>query len=193
MSSQYWYALTVKPRSERTASQYLRDKGFAEFSPVYRARRRWSDRWKEVELCLFPGYVFCRFSYEERLQVLGTPGINSIVGFAKTPMPVPEEEIAAIRTMVGSGRRVEPWPHLRAGERVRIKEGCLQGVCGALVREKDRWRVIVSVDLLERSVAVEVDRESVTPMPGRVGLAMAGSILNDNPETPGADRIFRIA
>jgi len=174
MFTHYWYARTIKPRHERTVSQYLRDKGLEEFSPVYRARRRWSDRWKEVELCLFPGYVFCRFSYEERLRVLGTPGIHSIVGFAKTPAPVPDAEIAAIQTMVRSGRRIEPWPHLRAGERVRIEEGCLEGLCGALVREKDRWRVVVSVELLERSVAVEIDREMVTPLPGRAPLAMAG-------------------
>jgi transcription antitermination factor NusG len=162
MSISYWYALTVKPRHERTASQYLRDKGFDELSPIYHACRRWSDRLKEVELCLFPGYVFCRFSYEERLRVLGTPGIISIVGFAKTPSPVPDAEIAGIQAMVKSGRRMEPWPYLRIGERVRIEEGCLQGLCGGLVREKDRWRVVVSVEILQRSVAVEVDREAVT-------------------------------
>src|ERR1700704_4360026 len=113
-----WYALTVKPRHERVASGYLRDKGFEEFSPVYRARRRWSDRLKEAELCLFPGYVFCRFSYPERLQVLGPPGIPSVVKCAKIPAPVPDAEIASIRTMVRSGRPVEPWLYLRVGEQV---------------------------------------------------------------------------
>jgi transcription antitermination factor NusG len=163
MLSSHWYALTVKPRHERAVSRYLRDKGLEEFSPVCRARRRWSDRWKEMELCLFPGYIFCRFSYEERLRVLGTPGIKSIVGFARTPCPVPDTEIAAIRKMVDSGRRIEPWPHLRVGERVRIEEGCLQGICGVLVRERDCWRVVVNVELIERSVAVEIDRESLIP------------------------------
>ena len=75
MLNSFWYALTVKPQHERAASRYLRDKGLDEFSPLYRARKRWSDRWKEVERCLFPGYVFCRFSYDDRLRVLGTPGI----------------------------------------------------------------------------------------------------------------------
>ena len=166
MLKSHWYALTVKPRHERTASRYLRDRGLEEFSPVYRARRRWSDRWKEMELCLFPGYVFCRFSYEERLLVLDTPSVASIVGFARTPAPVPDTEIAAIRQMVHSGRRIEPWPHLGIGERVRIEEGCLQGLCGSLVRERDCWRVVVNVEILERSVAVEIDRESVTRIPG---------------------------
>jgi transcription antitermination factor NusG len=157
-----WYALTVKPRHERTASRYLRDKGLEEFSPVYRVRRRWSDRWKELELCLFPGYVFCRFSYEERLQILGTPGITSVVGFAKSPSPVPDAEIAAIQTMVNSGRRLEPLPNLRIGEWVRIEEGCLNGLCGTLLHERGSWRVVVNVELLQRSVAVEIDRELVT-------------------------------
>jgi transcription antitermination factor NusG len=162
MLNSHWYALTVKPQHERAASRHLRDKGLEEFSPLYRARRRWSDRWKEIELCLFPGYIFCRFSYKERLLVLGTAAVNSIVGFAKTPTPVPDAEIAAIRKLVDSGRRIEPWPHLRVGERVRIEEGCLQGLCGVLSRDSDTWRVVVSVEILERSVAVEVDRESLT-------------------------------
>jgi transcription antitermination factor NusG len=156
-----WYALTVKPRHERIASQYLREKGLEEFSPVYRATRRWSDRIKEIEACLFPGYVFCRFSYGERLHVLCTPGITSIVGFARTPAPVPDDEIDAIRMMLESGRRVEPWPYMRVGERVRIEYGCLRGLCGALVREKDCLRVVLNVELLQRSIALEVDREAV--------------------------------
>jgi transcription antitermination factor NusG len=142
--------------------------------PTYRAIRRWSDRRKELDLCLFPGYVFCRFSYEERLLVLGTPAITSIVGFAKTPAPVPDSEIDAIQAMVKSGRALQPWPYLRAGDRVRIDEGCLQGLSGALVREKDRWRVVVNVELLHRSVAVEVDREILTPIHQAAPLGTTG-------------------
>jgi transcription antitermination factor NusG len=164
MSLSSWYALTVKPRHEQTASQHLGAKGLERFVPTYRTSRRWSDRRKEVELCLFPGYVFCRFSYDERLRVLGTPGITSIVGFAKTPAPVPDSEIAAIEALVKSGRALEPWPYLRAGDRVRIEEGCLQGLQGALIREKNPWRVVVTVELLHRSVAVEVDRQVLSPI-----------------------------
>jgi transcription antitermination factor NusG len=159
-----WYALTVRPRHEQTAFQHLRTKQLEPFLPTYRVCRRWSDRTKTLNLCLFPGYVFCRFSYEERLQVLSTPGITSIVGFAKIPAAVPESEIAAIQALVNSGLPVEPWPYLRAGDRVRIEEGCLQGLSGALIREKDRWRVVVNVEMLQRSVAVEVDREALTPV-----------------------------
>ncbi|MBI1791634.1 MAG: UpxY family transcription antiterminator [Acidobacteria bacterium] len=176
MSPHCWYALTVRPRHERTASQYLRNKGLEEFAPVYRVRRRWSDRFQDVEMHLFPGYIFSRFSYEERLQVLGTPGITSIVGFAKTPAPVPDLEVTAIQAMLRSGRRVEPWPYLRAGDRVRIEEGCLEGLCGTLVREKDEWRVVVNVEILQRSVAVEIDRGAVAQVcPNSFGGLVASS------------------
>jgi len=161
VSTSSWYALRAKPRHERTSSQHLREKGLEAFSPVYRAPRRWSDRIKEVELCLFPGYVFCRFSYEERLRVLGTPGIASIVGFARTPAPVPDGEIDAVRRMAASGYCLEPWPYLQVGESVRIEQGCLRGLHGALVRQKDRLRVVVNVELLQRSVAVEIDRQAL--------------------------------
>lgn len=178
MSHSSWYALTVKPRHEHAASQHLRAKDLEPFLPTYRALRQWSDRRKELDLCLFPGYVFCRFSYEERLQVLGTPGITSIVGFARKPAPVPDSEIDAIQTMVKSGRAFEPWPYLRAGDRVRIEEGCLRGLSGALIREKDRWRVVVNIELLQRSVAVEVDREALTPIhDSRIPLHQPVSLL----------------
>jgi len=156
-----WYALTVKPRHERTAAQNLRQKGLEDFSPVYRSRRRWSDRIKELELQLFPGYVFCRFSYAERLQVLNTPGISSIVSFAKIPAPVEESEIVAVRTVLASGYPASPWPYVRAGQQVRIEDGCLAGLTGTVLREKDVCRVVVNVELLQRSVAVEIDRDAV--------------------------------
>ncbi len=154
-----WYALTVRPRHERIAAQNLRTRGFQEFLPVYRARRQWSDRIKELEVQLFPGYVFCRFGYASRLAVRTTPGVIAVVGFGKTPCPVPEEEVASIQAIVASGLRAQPWPYLRAGQKVRIEEGCLAGVEGVVVRDKDAWRVVVSVEILQRSVAVEIDRQ----------------------------------
>ena len=94
--------------------------------------------------------------------MLVTPGITSIVGFGRTPAPVPDGEIDAVRRAVTSGHRLEPWPYLRVGESVRIEQGCLQGLRGALVREKDRLRVVVNVELLQRSVAVEIDRQALS-------------------------------
>ena len=110
---------------------------------------------------LFPSYVFCRFEYEKRVSVLNTPSVLSIVGFGSSPAPVPDEEIAAVRTAIASGRAIEPWPYVRAGDRVEVTHGPLKSLKGVLVQSKNHWRVVVSVDLLMRSLAVEVDRDCV--------------------------------
>lgn len=154
-----WYALTVKPNHERAVAQALVCKNLESFLPLYLTRRRWSDRIKELELPLFAGYVFCRFADGERTKALTTPGVTSVVGFGNRPAPVTEEEIHAVRTMLASGLPVGPWPYLRVGERVRIEAGPLRGLEGILTQVKDVWRVVVSVELLQRSVAAEVDRD----------------------------------
>ena len=153
-------------RHEKAVSGNLRLRGIDEYLPLYNARRSWSDRIKVVELPLFTGYVFCRFGYSQRLQVLNTPGVASIVGFGEADAPLEDSEIAAIRTILAAGSRVEPWPYLKPGDRVRIERGALAGIAGTLVREKTTWRVVVNVEMLQRSVAVEVDREVLT-MVGR--------------------------
>jgi transcription antitermination factor NusG len=157
-----WYALTVKPNHERAAAQALESKGLETFVPLYRSRRRWSDRTKELELPLFAGYVFCRFRGAERARILSTPGVNSVVGFGNKPAPVDDGEINAVRTLVASGLPVGPWPFLRVGERVRVDSGPLCGVEGILTQVKDAWRVVVSIELLQRSIAAEVDRDSLS-------------------------------
>lgn len=157
-----WYALTVKPNHERAAAQALESKGLETFVPLYRSRRRWSDRIKELELPLFAGYVFCRFASTERARILSTPGVNSVVGFGNQSAPVDDGEIQAVRTLVASGLPVGPWPFLRVGERVRVEAGPLCGVEGILTQVKDAWRVVVSIELLQRSIAAEVDRDSLS-------------------------------
>lgn len=156
-----WYALAVKPRHEKVIAKLLSYKGLEDFLPQYRDRRRWSDRIKLVELPLFSGYLFCRFSLENRLAVLTTPGVRAIVGFGKTPSLVPDEEIDAVRAMVQSGLPVSPWPFLREGQVVVIEGGPLRGLEGRLARATDAWRVVVNVDLLQRSVAVTMDRNLI--------------------------------
>lgn len=156
-----WFAVAVKPRHEKLAARVLRDQGLEDFLPLYRSRRRWSDRLKEIEAPLFAGYVFCRFSPQDRTPVLKTPGVRSIVAFGGQPAPVPDSEISAIRRAVGSGLPVEPGPLLGEGQPVRIERGPLSGLRGVLVRVRDNWRLVVSVELLQRSVAVEVDRDDV--------------------------------
>jgi len=161
MPSPRWYALTTKPRFERTTARYLHLKGFEELAPACRIRHRWSDRFKEMEQQLFPGYIFCQFTADQRLTVLTTPGVLSIVGFGKQLAPVDDSEIAAIRAIIESGARAWPWPYLRIGQRIRIENGCLQGVSGTLVRENDFWRVVVNIEILQRAVAVEIDRDLI--------------------------------
>jgi transcription antitermination factor NusG len=157
-----WYALTVKPNHERAAAQALESKALETFVPLFRSRRRWSDRIKELELPLFAGYVFCRFSGTERTRILSTPGVRSVVGFGNRPAAVEDAEIRAVRTLVASGQTLGPWPFLRVGERVRVDAGPLCGVEGILTQVKDAWRVVVSIELLQRSIAAEVDRDALS-------------------------------
>jgi len=159
-----WFALRVKSRSEKLVATMVYHKGFEQFLPLYQCRRRWSDRFKAVELPLFPGYVFCRLYPKDRLPLLTIPGVLHFVGIGKIPLPIDEAEIASIQAAIGSGMRAEPWPFLNAGQRVRIEGGPLAGLEGILVRERGQHRVIVSVTLLRRSVAVEVDRDWVSSL-----------------------------
>lgn len=158
-----WFALNTKLRYEEFVAKHLGSKGYEILLPVYQSRRRWSDRVKKVELPLFPGYLFCRFDSQDRLPILTTPGMIQIVGFGKTPVPVDDAEIAAIQRAVSSGLAKEPWPYLRLGERVRVECGALRGVEGILLNIKGSHRLILSVTLLQRSVAVEVSSAWVVP------------------------------
>jgi len=159
-----WFALRVKPRHEKAVEQQLSARRLEAYSPFYSARRRWSDRVKSVDFPLFPSYVFCRFSFEERLSVITLPSIVSIVGFGGVPCPIPESEIETIKNMVASRLPLMPWPCLQIGERVRICHGPLSGLEGILSREKAAYRVVVSIELLQRAVAVEVERDLIAPV-----------------------------
>jgi transcription antitermination factor NusG len=153
-----WFALAVKPQHEKAVAAALQAKRLEGFLPLYRTRHKWSDRIKELKLPLFAGYVFCRFHAGQKAAVLSTPGVRSIVSFGHKPVPLENSEIEAILSMIASGLPVGPWPFLSVGQRVRIESGPLRGVEGILVQVKDTWRVVVSVALLQRSVAVELDR-----------------------------------
>lgn len=159
-----WFALRVRSNYERVAALHLRQRGFEEFSPTYKTERQWSDRKKQIDAFLFPGYVFCRLNPNDRLPVLSVPGAVGLVGFGKGPAAIPENEIAAVRRMVGSGLLVAPWPFLSAGQTVWIERGPLRGVEGILKEVKKTFRLVVSVHLLQRSVSVEIDRSWVRPV-----------------------------
>jgi transcription antitermination factor NusG len=152
------------------AAATLRGKGYEEFLPLYRSRRRWSDRFKELELPLFPGYLFCRCDVTDRLMpILTTPGVIGIVGAGKTPVPIDEEEIEAIRAILRSGLAALPWPFLTIGSRVYIERGPLAGLEGIITNADKVYRLIVSVNLLQRSVAVEIDRDWARPIAKGMG------------------------
>lgn len=169
-----WFAVRTAASREKAVAAQLRSKGYEEFLPVYRTRRQWSDRVKELDLPLFSGYLFCRFDFNQRLPILITPGVKLIVGIGKTPTPVSEAEIASLRRVVASGAAAEPHDYLSVGQRVRIREGSLAGLEGILIEARNSWRMILSVELLRRSVAVEVDRAALAPVPSGRGPALRG-------------------
>ena len=168
-----WFAVQVRPRHEQTAHRALSNKGLECYLPLYSCRHRWSDRLKDLQLPLFPGYLFCRLSFRDKLLVETTPGVLHIVGWRERWLPVAESEISSIRILLASGRPVFPHPYMREGERVCVHSGPLQGLEGILLEVKNIWRVVVSVTLLKRSVSVEVDRECVSPLCRRQNYAAA--------------------
>jgi transcription antitermination factor NusG len=137
----------------------LAAKGYDPYLPTYRVRRRWSDRVVVSELPVFPGYVFCRFDVKKRLPILTTPGVVSLVGFGTEPAAISDSEIEAIQTVLASGLTAAPHPFLKEGQRIRVKSGALQGLEGILLKQKTEWRMVISVIMLQRSIAVEIDRE----------------------------------
>jgi transcription antitermination factor NusG len=163
-SGSSWYAIRVRPRWEKLVASALHGKDYDEFVPLYRKQSRWSDRVKEIDLPLFPGYVFCRSGLSGRPPLITTPGVIGILSFGGSPAIISDEEIEAIKTVVDSSVSAGPWPYLHEGRRVRIHRGALTGVEGLLVRVKNDWRVVLSVEVLCRSVAVEIDRDWATPI-----------------------------
>jgi transcriptional antiterminator RfaH len=154
-----WYALICRPRHEKAVGVALSMKYLEAFVPLHRTTHQWSDRAQKVELPLFPGYAFCRFGPSERGQVLRTPGVRSIVGNGRTALAVEDAEIARLQTVVDSGLPMQPWAYLDTGDKARVECGPLRGVEGVVVRQKNRDRMVVSITLLQRAVAVEVDRK----------------------------------
>jgi transcription antitermination factor NusG len=152
-----WFALQVRTRNEAGVAEQLSGRGYERFLPFYKVRKRWSDRIKEVDAPLFPGYLFCRFDPQDRLPILKTPGVMQIVGFKNGPVAVDESEIQALHTIIAAGAPHQPWPYLTAGDRVRIESGPLLGLEGILTEVRRGHRLVLSVTLLQRSVAVEID------------------------------------
>jgi transcription antitermination factor NusG len=162
-----WWALYTRHQHEKTVTEMLSAKGFEVFLPLYGSVRRWKDRSKKITLPLFPCYVFVRGGLDRRLQVVTTPGVHMILFHGERVAMIPRAEIDAIRKAVEGPFRVEPHPFLKCGERVRVIRGSLFGVEGILVRKKNIHRLVLSVDMMAKSVAIEIDATDVELAPAQ--------------------------
>lgn len=159
-----WYVLHVRSRAELSVAQQIRQKGYEPFVPLYRSRRRWADRLKELMLPLFPNYVFCRVTTSSTGRVVTTPGVIRFVGVGGIPSPIDDHEIEALQRVVSTRLPTQPWPHLPVGQRVELGAGPLRGLQGILTQAANRDRFIVSISLLQRSVSVEISGHDVLPL-----------------------------
>ena len=158
-----WFGIRVRSRCEVRAYDDLCLRGFEAFLPLCSVRRRWSDRVKTLQVPMFGGYLFCRFALPDRLKVLNAAGVAQIVGIGNTPVPISEAEIRSVQTLATSKVACTPWPYLQAGQRVSIDCGPLAGVEGVIIRAEDgKPRVVVSVTMLLRSVAAEIERDWIS-------------------------------
>jgi len=158
-----WFALKVRTRSELLVSSVLRSKTFETFVPTWKQSLRYSDRTKCVDAALFPGYLFCRLDPTQPRSVLSTPGVAYILGANNSYTPLNEQEVVALQCLMTSGLNAKPWPFLKAGSKVRVEVGAMSGVEAIVIAEKGVSRLVLSVELLQRSVAVEIDRSWIRP------------------------------
>lgn len=162
-SSHSWYALRTRSNYEKIAAGFLEAKGFEHFLPLCRTQKHRLKQVIESSTPLFPGYLFCRFDPRYRTPVLGVLGVVSIVGFGGRPAQINDTEIEAIRKALGCGQIMEPYPYLHEGQQIRIEKGPLRGLEGILVKKRT-WRIVISVEMLRRAVAVEIDPDSIAPI-----------------------------
>ena len=159
-----WYAVyTCANHEKRVADQFV-SRSVDHFLPQYESVRRWKDRKVRLTLPLFPGYLFVHLAAQERLRVLQVPGVVKLVGFNGSPTPMPEEDLHRIREFLGQGCRAEPHPYLKAGRRARVVRGPLAGMVGIVARRLRRSRLVISFNLIQRSIAVEIDEADLAPM-----------------------------
>jgi transcription antitermination factor NusG len=156
-----WYGIRTRSNHEKVISALLDSRGYEQYLPLHRVRRHWSDRVVVSEQPLFPGYVFCRFDPNKRLGIITIPGVVTVIGFGRKLAPIADSEIEAVRTVLESGVPVQTCGFLQEGQRVRVKQGVLTGVEGVLLKRKSQWRLVISVTTLHRSIAVEIDQDSV--------------------------------
>jgi len=158
-----WYAVYTCANHEKHVAAEIAARGAEHFLPVYRSVRRWKDRRVTLDLPLFPGYVFVRLPLRDKLRILQVPSVVHFVSFNGLPAALPDDEVEALRSGLGHGLHAEPHPFLTVGRRVRITGGPFAGLEGILKRRKSGARVVVSMDLIQRSIAVDVDVADIAP------------------------------
>jgi transcription elongation factor/antiterminator RfaH len=159
-----WYALYTRPRHEKAVADQLERRRMEAFLPIREVLSRWKDRRKLVQLPLFPGYVFVRTALAHKRQVVSADGVVHMVSFRGVPAPIPDEQIEAVREICLTKLPCDPYPYLTEGRWVRVSRGPLAGLTGILVRRKGKHRLVVSIDLLQQSVSVEIDADSAVPV-----------------------------
>lgn len=160
----HWYALHVRSNQERRVETILGTKGYNTFLPLYRSTRKWSDRSKVIHEPLFPGYVFCEFDVTQRAPIVTIENVIRVVGFGPGPTPVDASELEQVRTAMESGMSLMPWRHFERGQLVQVQEGPLAGVKGVFIERRGVSRVVLTLTLIQRSMAVELDGCGVTPI-----------------------------
>jgi transcription antitermination factor NusG len=163
-SAACWYAAYTHARHEKKVALQLEERRIEHFLPVYHSVRRWKDRRKELDLVLFPGYVFVHLSLADRLRVLQLPGVVRFVSFNGQPATLHGPEIEALRNGLAQGLRADHHPYLTVGRRVKVTHGPMSGAEGILLRTKNNCRIVISIDAIMRSIAVEINEEDVTPV-----------------------------
>ena len=164
LSEVLWYAGYTAARHEKRVAEHFAQRGVEHFLPLYETIHRWNNGRHRVQLPLFPGYIFVRMALKDRLRVLEVPGFVRLVGFNSLPCPLPESDIKKMMEALSKGVLAEPYPYLTAGTRVEIRNGPLQGMTGILLRRQNKCRVVISVDLIMRSMIVEVEAGDVAPV-----------------------------
>jgi transcription antitermination factor NusG len=159
-----WHAVYTHARHEKKVAQQLAERGVDHFLPIYHSIRRWKDRRKELDLVLFPGYVFVKLLQAERLRVLQLPGVVRFVSFNGQPAALQACDLEALRNGLLQGIRAEHHPYLTVGRRVKVVHGPLAGAQGILLRTKPNCRIVISIDAIMRAVSVEIDEEDVLPL-----------------------------
>jgi transcriptional antiterminator NusG len=160
-----WYVVYTSANHEKRVARQLSERLVDHFLPTYSSIRKWKDRRVTLNQPLFPSYVFVRFALRDRLRVLQVPGVAKLVGFGGIPAPLPDADIEVLRAGLASGIHAEPHAFLTAGRRVRVKQGPMMGLQGIFVRRKSRTRLVVSVELIQRAMAIEIDAADVEPLP----------------------------